>query len=94
MAITESRHWKHVRYIRPSRRYDPKMRELQEDMVSVHKRIAALGLRHCLGCGCFLPRASHVARCQPCAKRDRDGWSAHWWAGLRGREKRMPRPSG
>jgi len=91
---SESHLWKHVPYIRPSRRYDPVIRQLMEDAVSVHKRMAALGLRHCLGCGCFLPRKVFAARCQPCTKRYRDGWSAHWWAGLRGREKRGSRPEG
>src|SRR5262245_19339692 len=84
--------WKHVPYIRPSRRYDPDMRQLQEDTVSVHKRQAARGRRHCPGCGAFMARASQAVRCAPCAEREQEGDSDHWWTGLRGREKRLPRP--
>lgn len=94
MAIPESANWKFARYIRPSWRHDPRVRQLQEDLVTLHKRTAARRLRHCLGCKAFLPRASSVVHCQACAKRERHGSSAHWWAGLRGREKRMPRPAG
>lgn len=63
--------WRHVRYIRPSRRYDPWIRQLMEDAVSVHKRMAALRLRHCLGCGAFLAKASQSWHCPDCQERER-----------------------
>ena len=93
IGSSESGLWKHVRYVRPSRRHDPKIRQLMEDTVSVHKRAAALRLRHCQGCGCFLASASLMDRCPPCAKRERRGSTMHWWTGLRGREKWLQRPA-
>jgi hypothetical protein len=92
LETQESGLWKHVPYIRPSRRYDENMREFQEAAVRVHKRQAAYGRRRCPGCQCFMPKASRAARCLACS--ERYGSTAHWWEGLRGREKRTPRPSG
>src|SRR5262249_42158152 len=79
--------WKHVRYVRPSRRRTPDTRKLMELMVAHHKRQAANRLRHCPGCGGCLPTASTGKRCLSCARRAEWGDTRHWWTG-RGAERR------
>ena len=92
--MNEDSRWRIVRYVRPSRRRSPELQTMQETLVLIHKRRAATGRRHCRGCGAFLSNASVRGACAPCTRRSARGDKSHWWAGLKGREKRQPKPMG
>jgi hypothetical protein len=88
----EPRHWHLISYVRPSRRKSSRDKTQQAALVSLHKREAALALPHCRGCGAFMPTTTRSDRCRSCQRRAWDGDTRHWWSGLKGREKRQPRP--